>query len=431
MVRSNLHLEVELLQMPKQAGTPCGDGFICERTTAGALIALCDGLGSGVQAHLAAQMALTRIQTLHRHGRGLRDIMRSLVQTMESYKSDGPYVATLLGFVRPDGQARLMTYETPLPVLVTPKQTLVLPARRKLLEGAEVFEMECYLTGQTQLVLFSDGVSQAGLGHGYGMGWGSDGAAAFIQEQRPQRLLPDLYRQAVTLSHGRSDDITLASLHCRRARSLTLMTGPPARREDDERVAHLLLDSDHEKIICGATTANIVARTMGCVEKLGLASSGPFSACQHPAASTIKKISPASPSLADEKIAHSRADDGASRQSPGCELDMQETPAHMATPPSYQLDGIDLVTEGTVTLNQLRNILELDRSRFDPKNPVTDLYDLLNQSDHIHILLGTGRNPANNHISFSQQGILPRDIVIDLIADQLRQRGKLVVVERV
>jgi len=52
----------------------------------------------------------------------------------------------------------------------------------------------------------------------------------------------------------------------------------------------------------------------GSVGKLGLASSGSFSAWLHSAASTIEPTSPASPSLSDKKMAHSQADDGILRQ---------------------------------------------------------------------------------------------------------------------
>ena len=54
---------------------------------------------------------------------------------------------------------------------------------------------------------------------------------------------------------------------------------------------------------------------LGSVGKLALASSGPFSVWLHPAPSTIKPISPASPSLPGEKTARSRADGGLFRQS--------------------------------------------------------------------------------------------------------------------
>ena len=54
---------------------------------------------------------------------------------------------------------------------------------------------------------------------------------------------------------------------------------------------------------------------LGSVGKPDLASSGHFSIWLHPAVSTIKPTSPASPSLPGERIARSRADDGVFRQS--------------------------------------------------------------------------------------------------------------------
>ncbi len=60
---------------------------------------------------------------------------------------------------------------------------------------------------------------------------------------------------------------------------------------------------------------NMYQRSLGSVGKLGLASSGPFSAWLHPAASTIQPTSPASPSLPGEKMARSRADEQVFRQS--------------------------------------------------------------------------------------------------------------------
>ena len=54
---------------------------------------------------------------------------------------------------------------------------------------------------------------------------------------------------------------------------------------------------------------------LGSVGKPDLASSGPFSACLHPAVSTMKRTLPASPSLSGEKNTRSRADDGVFRKS--------------------------------------------------------------------------------------------------------------------
>ena len=59
----------------------------------------------------------------------------------------------------------------------------------------------------------------------------------------------------------------------------------------------------------------VICALIGYVGKLDLASSGPFSAWPHPAASTIEQTSPVSPSLPGEKMARSRADEQVFRQS--------------------------------------------------------------------------------------------------------------------
>jgi len=103
----------------------------------------------------------------------------------------------------------------------------------------------------------------------------------------------------------------------------------------------------------------------------------------------------------------------------------------MLAPPGYLLDGIDLVTEGSVTLNQVYNVLDVDPSQFDEDSGVTSLYELLVHADRVNFILGTAQNPANWHISFQQRGLLPRTKIVELLADKLREAGKLVVIQRV
>lgn len=80
-------------------------------------------------------------------------------------------------------------------------------------------------------------------------------------------------------------------------------------------------------------------------------------------------------------------------------------------------------------MNQLYNVLDVDPSKFDEINAVTDLYDLLMDADKIDVLFGQSSNPANSNISFRQQGILGRRHVIPMIAEKLREMGKLVTIK--
>ena len=93
--------------------------------------------------------------------------------------------------------------------------------------------------------------------------------------------------------------------------------------------------------------------------------------------------------------------------------------------------GIDLVTEGAVTLNQVYNLLDEDLAAFTEDSGVTELCSLMQVADRVNIMIGGAKNKASGGISFRQCGILTRENIVPLIAEKLRACGKLVVVEHV
>ncbi len=110
---------------------------------------------------------------------------------------------------------------------------------------------------------------------------------------------------------------------------------------------------------------------------------------------------------------------------------MEENPQSLLAPPRYQIEGIGLVTEGAVTLNQLYNVLDEDPSAFEEVSGVTELHALVHAADRINIWIGGAENPATTDISFRQQGILSRHKILPLLAKKLQEMGKLVVVKEV
>ena len=103
----------------------------------------------------------------------------------------------------------------------------------------------------------------------------------------------------------------------------------------------------------------------------------------------------------------------------------------MVAPPVSSIEGIDLVTEGLVTLNQAYNILSEDPRKYEKESGVTSLCELLLMADRVNIMVGAAYNPANENISFRQLGLLSRRNIVDLLADKLRGMGKLVVIENI
>jgi hypothetical protein len=114
----------------------------------------------------------------------------------------------------------------------------------------------------------------------------------------------------------------------------------------------------------------------------------------------------------------------------GAEVEVVPDTELAIAPPSYRIDGIDLVTEGAITLNQVYNIWDADPATFEEESGVTELRELLALADRVTILQGMARNPASQSVAYRQQGILGRELIIPLIADRLRAEGKLVIVER-
>ena len=110
-------------------------------------------------------------------------------------------------------------------------------------------------------------------------------------------------------------------------------------------------------------------------------------------------------------------------------MGVEKDPQSLVAPPRYEIPGIDLVTEGAVTLNQVFNVLDEDMAEFTEDSGVTELCALLHVADRVNITAGGAKNQASGDISFRQCGILTRAHILPLIAEKLRADGKLVVLE--
>ena len=379
-----LHVEVIESQSAKHAGAACGDVVAVDRDPAGTTVLVCDGLGSGVRANIAAQMCAARFVEHMRRGFSLRKTFSSIVRTMNQARGTDPsYTAFVVARVHHDGRATVLTYEAPEPILVTVRHASLLQGRTTTLESAIVGEYNCHLREREGLLLMSDGITQAGMGAGLTYGWTAEGVARFLSDRlvegaSPGRI-PELVRRKAhelwALAGG--DDCTAVLAMGRKGRIVNIFTGPPAKPDQDGTAVLRFVRSEGSKVVCGATTANIVARNLG------------------------KR------------------------------LEVEQDSRSALAPPRYSVEGIDLVTEGAVTLNQVYNILDEPPSRLNETSGVTDLHRYLRDADRVNFFLGSALNPASDDISFRQLGILRRDHIVELLAAKLREGGRLVTIEEV
>jgi len=366
-------IDVDFCQQAKHGQVVAGDVFLSRKIKAeGRVISvLSDGLGSGVKAGVLANLTATMAL---RYTMAFVDVRRSAKTIMDTLpvceKRKISYSTFTIVDLDEDGKTRVIEHGNP-PLMLLRGQSSVPIERASLTLEAWKDRVIYYSEFDTQLgdriVFYSDGVSQSGLGRvGLPLGWGADRVTNFLQRQvageneiSSRELSHRLVAKAL-VNDGRAakDDISCGVIYYRCPRRLLVITGPPFSRDRDGELAELVRNFDGLKVICGGTTAGIVSRLLGRSVTMSLAHLDP------------------------------------------------------EIPPPAVMDGVDLVTEGTVTLGKVAEMLEQGYTG-DParKNPATDLISLMLQSDIVEFVVGTRINEAHQDPNVPVELDLRRNII--------------------
>lgn len=379
------YIEVISAQASKKESQVCGDYIITDRTEEATTVILTDGMGTGIKANLAAVMNASRLMELIKLGFTLREACKKLVDNLhEARTSNIPFAAFTVCRVLSSGHATIISYEMPSPILLSRHFATYLPEQRFFPLGLEIIsEVSCVLEYGDGIILVSDGVSQAGMGRQYRTGWGLQNASYFINgllvqgidvRDIPGKILDKVKEISIS---GYGDDTSCVLLLSRESNVLNILTGPPARKTDDEKTVKRFLNFKGKKVVCGSTTVEMVSRILN-----------------------VKAV-------------------------------IKDEPQGYHKPPSYEIEGIDFATEGAITLNQVYNIIDVPIEKLESSSPVTTLARIFHESDVINFIVGTATNRAHKSIVFRQMGIFPREVIVKLLAERLKRMGKVVNVEYV
>ncbi|MCC7318434.1 MAG: SpoIIE family protein phosphatase [Bacteroidales bacterium] len=376
-----IHSDVFAVQSSKRPEMPCGDSYGVIRDRTATTIVLADGLGSGIKAHISANMCVARILGLVRMGMTIRESFDAVSATMDQVWGNGePFAVFTIARILNNGQTTVLSYEMPPPMLINKAYAQLLRDRVYTRNKAIIHESSCIIDKGDALLLVSDGITQAGIGKLFPMGWESEGVRQFLQSKLPVSRLDGL--QMATLVHdqakgywpeGKGDDCSVLCVVNRRGVIVNLLTGPPLNKKDDEKWVNDFDQSEGIHIISGGSTANMTARILK--KRLGV-------------------------------------------------KDTEST----ITPPSFLLDGCELVTEGMVTLNQVYHLLDEDPANYPEGSPAGEMAAFLKIADRINVWLGQAENVNEGSIEFRQQGLLNRQKISAKIVKRLQDQGKLVVV---
>ena len=374
-------------QFRKHGEELCGDNVSIARHAECVTLALSDGLGSGVKANILSILTTRIVMHLMENGLPLGEVVETLTKTLPVCQDRKlAYSTFAIGQFFSDGHARVVEFDTPSLILLRQRKLVSLPQEERQIEGKTIHESEFQLKTGDWIVFVSDGVVNAGIGGCYPLGWGADKIVRFLEEHSH----PDLSAQEFADKLGQTvwdlycgkpgDDVTAAVIKVRHKLMATVLTGPPVNKNDDKALVKRFAQRNGALVVCGGTMATIVARNLG-----------------------------------------------------GKSLEVDLATMKTDVPPLARLEGVDLTTEGILTLTKANDLLHSGANKETIKfytDGASELVRLCLDVDHIHFIVGLGMNPAHQNPDLPRQ-LGMKMVVVREIAEELRKRDKEVTIETV
>ena len=358
-MNKDFYIEVNSQQRNHDGEKICGDVFLYRsiKEEDRVIAVLSDGMGHGVKANILATLTSTMALNFTREhkeaGRIAEIIMNTLPVCSERKIS---YSTFTIVDIESSGKATILEYDNPQSIILR-KNLLFNPKWEKVVlekgKHAGKVVKTCSFTPELEdrIIFCSDGVAQSGMGSDkYPFGWERENVASYaatLVTSEASISASMLAGKIVSMAHKNDaykarDDISCAVIYFRNPRELLLCSGPPYEKEKDRELAAKVENFKGKVILCGGTTADIIARELN------------------------RKI-------VDEMIF--------------------EDPE---LPPESFLEGIDLVTEGILTLQKVNEILKTyNNSVRLGKGPADKIVKLFMESDDIHFIIGTRINIAH------------------------------------
>lgn len=373
MKNQEIFIEIDYFQKSKAGNAICGDSFMCQQLNEEGrkICVLSDGLGSGIKASILSSLTTTMAINYMAGNETILYTAEAIIQTLpQDAAKQISYSTFCILDIDCFGYAKIIEYETPSIYLFhnetpLPVHRQPIAIDRKDLPGTFLYVSEIRLEKEDRLICFSDGITQSGMGRSdMPAGWSGE-IKNYIHDlirQHPYISAGELSRKIVTQAEKNDgysllDDASCCIAYLRTPRNLLVCTGPPFDKNNDKYLAGRVKDFQGKKLICGGTTARIIARELHL-------------------------------SLSEEDYI------------PSNDL-----------PPASHMEGIDLVTEGILTLSKVERLLSGKPESYSSADSARQITRLLRDSDKIQFLVGTGINIAHQDPSLPEELEIRRNVV--------------------
>lgn len=356
----------------------CGDSVEIIRLPDSVIVVIADGLGSGVKANILSTLTSKIASVMLKEGTSIFDTVDTIVHTLPvcSVRKIAYSTFTLLKIYN-DGKVYAAEYDNPPFFLLKGNNPVNIQKKETVINDKKVLESNFYLDDGDMLAVVSDGVIHAGVGAVLNLGWQWDNVLNYLKrlyerEGYAKNISSGLMEVCQNLyQYKPGDDATAVVIKIARPGIVDLFTGPPKDPKDDSLIVKKLMEGKGRKVVCGGTAANIVSRELGEEIKVNMDFIDP------------------------------------------------------AVPPTASIRGIDLVTEGVLTLSKAvekikayadLNLKECPANYFTKKDGASLLASMLvHNCTHLNLWVGRAINPAH------QNPNLPVDLSIKLnLVDELK-----------
>lgn len=375
----SVRVDIAWKSLNKYGEELCGDKVEVLKTEHSDIVILADGMGSGVKANILATLTSKILGTMFLNGASIESCVETIARTLPVCKvREVAYATFSILQIFHDGSAYLVEFDNPLCVFVRDRKIVDYPYEERVIGQKKIREYRFQAKLKDCFVLMSDGAIYAGTGELMNFGWTWEDMAQYTlrctkETLSASRLAAMLSESCYELYGERpGDDTTVAVMRVTERHVVNLFTGPPARKEDDEKVIREWMGQEGKKVVCGGTSANIAARVL-----------------QKEITTILEHADP-------------------------------------NVPPTAAIEGIDLVTEGVLTMGKALGLLkkyerdEFDEEFFeqlDAQNGASKLAKLIiEECTDLNLFVGKAMNPAH------QSSDLPFDLSVRMnLVEQLKE----------
>ena len=362
----------------------CGDHVdIVEPDENSTVIVLSDGLGSGVKASILSTLTSKIISTMLAEGLPLEACVEAVAQTLPVCSVRGVAYSTFtIIHLKNNETAEIIQYDNPQVILIRNEKNFDYAKVEMNIGGKKILKSVINLREGDQFIAMSDGCPHAGIGMAYNFGWKREDIIDFMESLAPvgytaKTLATMLVDECDKLyGHAPGDDATACVVRIRKREPMNLLFGPPFNRDDADRMMSLFFSKEGKHIVCGGTTSSIAAKYLG----------KPLRA----------------------------------------KLDFSSD-----LPPTAEIEGVDLVTEGVITMNKVveyakdylmeNSFYEEWSMKRDGASQISRL--LFEEATDINFYVGRAINPAHQNPELPINFNIKMNLVEEL-SKCLKEMGK-------